>query len=58
VTVGKRRDDLEETALLVATRGSDLSPADAGSRDFLLFEPVVLVAELDELSIRKPVTTT
>jgi len=43
---------------LVATAGSNLSPADAVSRDFLVLDPVVLVAEFVELTIRKPVTTT
>jgi hypothetical protein len=44
--------------LLVANGGSDLSPVDAVSRDFLLLSSEVLVAELVELAIRKPTTTT
>jgi len=46
------------TIFLLASAGSDLSPADALSRDFLVLDPVVLVAELVELVIRKPVTKT
>jgi hypothetical protein len=46
VTEGERCDPEWVAFLLVATTGSDL------------LNPVVLVAELVELAIRKPVTTT
>jgi hypothetical protein len=58
VTAGKRFDSAGVALFLLATGGSDLSPPDAVFRDFLLLDPVVLVAELVELPKRKPVTTT
>ena len=56
---GRERCDPERVeVLLLATGGSGMSPADAVFRDFLLLDPVVLVAEFVELAIRKPITTT
>ena len=58
VTGGERCDPEGVALFLVATTGSDLPPDDAVSCDFVLLDPVVLVAELVELAIRKPITTT
>jgi hypothetical protein len=53
------RCDLAEVALfLVVTSGSVLSSANPDTRDLLLLDPVVLVAEFVELTLRKPITTT
>jgi len=57
VTGGERCDPEGVALFLVATGGSDLSPADV-SRDFFQHDTVVLVAEFVELTTRKPVTTT
>lgn len=49
------RCDLAEVALfLVVTSGSVLSSANPDTRDLLLLDPVVLVAEFVELTLRKP----
>jgi len=58
VTAGERCDPEGVAFVLVASGGSDLSPADVVSRDFLQLDPAVVVAEFDELATRKPVTTT
>jgi len=58
VTAGERCDPEGVAFVLVASGGSDLSPADVVSRDFLQLDPAVVVAEFDELTTRKPATTT
>jgi hypothetical protein len=58
MTVGVRCDLGKVALFLLVTSGSVFSPANPNSRDLLLLDPVVFVAEFVELTIRKPIKIT